>query len=236
LQSWSIIIFGFNEEGTVCNVVDSSLKFCTDNNIEEYEVIVIDDGSTDNTAMLLSNNFSQNSSVKLIRHGSNLGIGPAMNAGYNSAQMENLIGIPADGQFDINELKPHINFPGKTFLSFYREQSTGYNTYRNLVTSLNKSLNRNIFKVDIRDINWVKAYKTADLKKIDLRINSSLINTEIISKFLILGYKSIEIPSVYHRRVSGVARGASLKTMMQAGKELIKLSFIISKFRKNYKK
>ncbi|MCX7877162.1 MAG: glycosyltransferase family 2 protein [Ignavibacteria bacterium] len=234
-QSWSIIIFGYNEERTIGSVIESVIKFCGENKINDFEIIVIDDGSSDNSQKIIKSFSGKYSFIKNIRHDVNLGIGPAMVRGYSEATKENVIAIPADGQFDICELKPLVNFKTGTFISFQRE-NTNYGFYRKIVSSTNQLFNRIFLSMNVKDVNWVKAYKNSDLKAINLELRSSLINTEICSKLRIMNYTIHEIPSVYHSRISGKPRGASFKTVSQAVVELIKLIFIIRKFRQRIRK
>jgi len=233
-QSWSIIVFGYNEEATVGKVIKSVIEFCSVNGIRDYEIIAVDDGSTDSSYNIIKQLSSIHKVIKPIRNNSNLGIGPTMINGYRASQKENVIAIPADGQFEINELFDFINFDEKSFLSFYREQKD-YTLYRKIVSQANRAFNLAL-SMNVKDVNWVKAYKKNDLERIKLKLNSSLVNSEICSKLQIMDYKIHEIPSVYHSRIGGRARGASFKTVSQAIIELLKLAFIISSFKKNFKK
>jgi glycosyltransferase involved in cell wall biosynthesis len=231
-QSWTIIIFGYNEESTISSVISKVNDFLIKHDVKSYEIIVVDDGSKDGTKDLTNEIAAKNNKVKIIRHPTNLGIGPAMISGYQNASLENLVAVPADGQFNIEELSQFLSFPDSTFISFYREIYKKYSPYRYFVTITNKLFNRYILGLTIKDINWVKVYKTSDLKNIDLKLNSSLIGSEICAKLTIKGYKAVETPSVYHDRVGGKSRGASLKTITQAILELLKLAVIIKKYKR----
>jgi glycosyltransferase involved in cell wall biosynthesis len=233
-QSWSIIVFGYNEGATVGKVINSAIEFCSVNGINDYEIIAVDDGSTDNSYSIIKQLSDGNKAVKPLRNPLNLGIGPTMIKGYTAAAKENVIAVPADGQFRINELRDFINFEDRSFLSFQREQKD-YALYRKFVSHANRLFNLAFLSMNVKDVNWVKAYKNKDLQNIGLKLSSSLINSEICSKLQIMNYKIHEIPSVYYNRVSGKARGASLKTVSQAIVELLKLAFIIRKFKKELK-
>ncbi len=231
-QSWSIVIFGYNEGATLASVTGEAQKFLETNNIPDSEILIVDDGSTDNTQSITNTLKETVRCLRVIRHGTNLGIGPALVTGYTNARCENVVAVPADGQFDINELQPCMNIPERAFVSFYREQVENYSPYRNLVTVTNRAFNKFFLNLNVKDVNWVKAYRTSDLKSIDLKLHSSIIGSEICAKLQVMGYRPIEAPSVYHPRIAGKARGASLKTVSHAVKELLKLVFIVRKFKK----
>ena len=231
-QSWSIIIFCYNEEKTIGIVIDSVNNFLNYNKLTNSEIIIIDDGSTDGSEKIIRTYLKNYERITYIRFPKNQGIGNALLAGYKNSKKENVVAVPGDGQFDINELKSFINFPEKSFISFYRQDLRNYSIYRKVISKLNKVFNKYMLNLDINDVNWVKAYKTKDLKEIDLRLDSSLIGSEICAKLIMKKHSIIESESVYHNRVGGKSKGASLKTISQATKELIKLVFIVRKFNK----
>lgn len=231
-QSWSFIIFGYNECKTLVPVLNSVVKFSRDNNIDDYEIIIVDDGSTDETRKISEDFKLKHEGIVYLRHDVNLGIGPTLLSGYNSAKKENTVAIPADGQFDITELKDNINFPDNSYLSFHRELKKSYSSYRNFLSGINRFINRKFLFLNIRDVNWVKAYKSADLKILELKIGSSLVCSEICAKLNLKGYSVREIFSVYHERTAGKSKGASFKTLKSAVKDIIKLIIEIRSFKK----
>lgn len=83
----------------------------------------------------------------------------------------------------------------------------------------------------LRDVNWVKIYKRGALINLDLKLQSSLIESEICSKLLITKHKVTESVSIYHQRKFGKSKGASAKIVWQALKETLKLIFVIFLFR-----
>ncbi|MEO6694994.1 MAG: glycosyltransferase family 2 protein [Ignavibacteria bacterium] len=234
-QSWSVIIFCYNEEDTIGNVIEKSNEFLTKNKISESEIIVVDDGSTDGSEKIIRSCLLKFNKINYIRLPKNMGIGKALSTGYENSRNENVVAIPGDGQFDINELKPFINFPEKSYISFYRGGFTRYSNYRKIISRTNKFFNKLFLYLDAKDVNWVKAYKTGSLKQMNLKLESSLIGSEICAKLNLMNYSIIESPSVYHIRAGGKSRGASIKTLSQAGKDLIKLASTVRNFKKKLK-
>ncbi|RJR14842.1 MAG: glycosyltransferase family 2 protein [Nitrospiraceae bacterium] len=95
LYNYSVIIPAFNECETIEQVI-INLQHAFDKFISDYEIIVVDDGSTDNTASLVNNI----SGVKLIRHPYNKGNGASVKSGILKANSEKIVVIDADGQHD----------------------------------------------------------------------------------------------------------------------------------------
>ncbi len=232
-QSWSVVIFCYNESGTITSVIDSVHNFLNKINCTQSEIIIVDDGSKDGSVEKIKEAEKRYPNIKAIYHPKNLGIGQALKSGYFNAQYENITAVPADGQFDVNELIPFFNIDLNTFISFYRKENTIYSLQRNILSYFNKKVNSIFMGIDLRDVNWVKIYKREAIVNLDLRLKSSLIESEICSKLLIRKNRAIETISVYHQRKSGVSKGASTKVVVQALKETIKLIFVIFLFRLN---
>lgn len=230
-MSYSIIIFCFNEQDTLEGVFQSALKFLQLLKVD-FEIIIVNDGSTDNTLSICNKIQSQYSRVKIIHHKENLGIGLALSSGYNAANKEYVCAIPGDGQFDIDELKNVKHFDRNLYYSFYRPQ-TNYSFYRKCLTWLNRLFNQHILAVYLRDVNWIKVYRKEHLNLVKPELKSSLIESEICAKLYKQGILPIEIPSNYLPRTAGVSKGGSWKTLRKAIAETLKLWWVVFTYKKN---
>ena len=99
MNSYSIIIPAYNEAGVIGNFLEQLEKTGISGS---HEVIIVDDGSTDNTVDIVANY-----KVKLIKHGGNKGYGAALKSGIRKATGNVIITLDSDGQHDPNEI-PHI--------------------------------------------------------------------------------------------------------------------------------
>ncbi len=226
-QTWSIIIFCFNERDSVQRVFESVFKTMARMAPGKFEIVIVDDGSTDGSAEVIQKIKAKSSKVRVVFHPRNLGIGRALYSGYAHAQNENVCAVPADGQFNPGELIPFRNVPPKTFVSFFRKKQAGYNLFRLFLSAFNRLLNRILLGIHLRDVNWVKIYKLKELRKLNLRLRSSLIESEICAKLLARGNDCREIPSVYHQRRGGEAKGGSLLNVWRAFQETLRLAVIV---------
>lgn len=231
MQSWSFGILCFNEEGTLENVVQEVLYLTKQWGITDYEIILVDDGSVDQTPIMIRSLAEANSDIRPVLHPRNMGIGAGIRDIYFQATKDNVIFIPGDGQFDVQELLPYPAFGNQTFLSFYRKENLSYSTFRNILSAFNKWFNRIFLGLDMKDVNWVKAYKRKEIIHLDLRIKSSAIESEICAKLLIKGHLPHEIPSRYLPRRAGTSQGASWKTIFRVVRELASLFWAVILFR-----
>ena len=231
-QSWSIIVFCFNEVGSVKNVINKIFDVFSKMNVSAFEVIVVDDGSTDGSFEILKEISETSDKINFIPHLKNKGIGFALRSGYFNAKNENICAVPADGQFDIEELLPYAFIPKDEFISFYRKENTTYSMARNALSQANKVINRVFNGFYLLDVNWVKVYKREELLKLNLELESSLIESEICAKLIFKRQKPVEIISKYLSRTSGESKGASGKIVLQALKDTYQLYKVLRKFRK----
>ncbi len=225
-QSWSIIIFAYNEEKSIGSVIQNSYDLLNKISPQNFELIIVNDGSSDNTLEEINKAIRDKKNTFLINHSFNMGIGKALLSGYNAANCENVCAIPADGQFDVSEIIPFASFSNNTMISFYRIQKTRYTFYRNLLSCGNRIFNKLILGIRVKDVNWIKIYKLSVLKKVNPVLSSSLVESEIMAKMVRFGCEVVEVQSVYHQRQGGISKGASLKIVLMAIPELLKLIWI----------
>lgn len=231
-QNWTFGVMCYNEEGNIENVLHNILSIAPDL-CAEFEILVVDDGSKDQSIPLIKE-FQQNHpnvDLRLIEHGVNLGIGFTLRDIYLIGKHELIANIPADGQFDVNEYFQVGYVNENEFVAFYRKENLVYNTQRNLFSFINKMLNFHLLRISCKDVNWTKIYQRKALHQLDLRITSSLIESEICSKLIYLGNQPLEYPSQYKSRTSGVSKGASLFILKQAIFDILKLIWVCRRFR-----
>lgn len=231
MQSWTIGLLCYNEEESIAKVLDVCYEVLP-KMTNDFEVLVINDGSKDRSLSIISDyKLNKQKDLVIINHEKNKGIGEALYSGYKNATKENVLITCGDGQFDLNELLPYKEFEEKTVLALYRKENTSYSLKRNILSYFNKMFNKLFLGLTLKDVNWVKIYKLQELKKFDLKIRSSLIESEICSKLHFNGNIFVEIESRYLDRIGGESKGASFKIVKQALLDILSLVFEITKFR-----
>lgn len=220
-MNWSIIIFAFNEAESLTNTVHRCEGFLR-TTTADHEMILVDDGSTDNTPEICRHLLSKHEHLRVIRQPVNMGIGHALLIGYAAAKHDYVCAVPGDGQFDPDELLQVPAFDDRTFVSFYRT-SQNYSLYRQMLSQLNRLLNRWILGLDLRDVNWVKVYRRSQLADIPAGLTSSIVESGICARLVYRGHKVLEIASIYHDRSHGIAKGGRWKTVSQVLREMHRL-------------
>lgn len=225
-MKWSLIIFCFNEEQTIQDVILDCNEFLIERHQGNGEIIFVNDGSTDRSLIIAESLLLKVPQLRIINHEKNMGIGATLNSGYNSALGEYICAIPGDGQFSIHELYQLTDFNDDFFVSFYRVKKN-YNFYRTFLTNLNGIINALFNNIYLKDVNWVKVYKKSQLSAIKRVLNSSLVESEIVGKLLKNKITPIQYPSTYLPRKAGYPKGGSFKTLLLALKDAFSLINIV---------
>jgi glycosyltransferase involved in cell wall biosynthesis len=231
MQTWSVGVLCYNEGEALEKVVDGLFPVLRQLT-STFEVIIVDDCSTDGSYEVAKTLTEKYPEVKLVHHEVNRGIGGALLSVYKTAQYENVAVVPGDGQFDVTEYLPFKEVPHNHFISFYRRENTSYSLFRNILSLINKQLNRYFIGIHLRDVNWTKVLKRADLEQLDLVLTSSLVESEICAKLIYLGRTVIEVQSKYLPREHGVSKGASFATVKKAMKDTWLLIKVMRDFKK----
>jgi len=102
--SISVILPAYNEEDNITKTLDRARQVLRDLGIQ-YEIIVVNDGSTDKTANLVGEIISFDPAIKMVEHPTNRGYGAAIKSGLRVASKSLIFFTDSDLQFDISELE-----------------------------------------------------------------------------------------------------------------------------------
>ena len=219
----SVIMPAYNEAGNVEIVISKAISYL-DNFAEHYEIIMINDGSTDDTGKIIKRLAESNPKIHPIHHPQNQGYGAAVRSGFREARMDYIFLTDADGQFDFQELTevfPHLT--ESDFIIGYRlTRQDAY--YRKINTYLWNVLCRIIFRTRVKDIDCAfKLFKRQILDSIELKANGAMVSTELLIKARKAGFKIVEMGVHHYPRLTGKASGANPRVVYRAFKEIIQL-------------
>ena len=221
--SISVFFPCYNEQGNITGVVEKALAVLEKLNAD-FEVIIVDDGSSDGTGKIADELASGNDRIKVVHHRGNLGYGAALQSGFKAATKELVFYTDGDGQFDISEMPPLLSMMEQCdIVSCYR-----LNRQDNLVRKINAwcwtKLVCLLFGLKIRDIDCAfKLYKREIFDNIKLVSTGALIDAEVLARAADKGYR-VEQQGVHHSpRPAGAQTGANLRVILRAFKELFGL-------------
>ncbi len=218
--SLSVILPAYNEETaiakTVYTVVDVLSAW-----VQDFEVIVVNDGSKDNTRAIVEDVVAADPRVHLINHPANQGYGAALVSGFEAVTRDLAFFMDSDGQFDIRDLERF--FP----LIDQYDAVLGYRVNRQdtWMRKLNawgwKLLVGSVFGLRIRDVDCAfKLYRANFFREHRLETRGAMINTEILYKFTRAGYTYTQLGVRHLPRRGGRATGAKPAVIARAFREL----------------
>jgi glycosyltransferase involved in cell wall biosynthesis len=223
LASLSIVLPCLNEEHNVGDAIRNALaaaQACSD----RYEIIVVDDGSGDGTARVVSELAAYEPHVRLIIHPHNRGYGEALRSGIRAAHMDWVLLADADLQFDLRELVDFLPLtPTADALWGYRilRRDT---LVRRLYASAWNRLVRALFALPVRDVDCgFKLIRASVLRRFELQTTGAMISTELAVQCLAQGARFAEV-GVHHRpRRAGDETGGDPRVIARAFGELMRM-------------
>lgn len=229
----SVILPAYNEEKNIQQMVRDCLIYLQKLE-DDYEIIVVNDGSQDGTQQLAEKIARRSKNVRVVNHPHNLGYGQALKSGFQAAQHDYVFFTDSDRQFRLSALD--VMFPiAKTQVvdlvigyrlkrqdKFLRKLlSSGYNVLADL-----------LFDLNVKDIDCAfKLFRKDIFKKIKIESSSFFFNTEILAKARFFHFNIIEVGVPHFPRTAGKST-VRLKHIPLTIKELLRIKKSMSKLRR----
>jgi glycosyltransferase involved in cell wall biosynthesis len=205
----SFIIPVYNEEFNIQGVFRDLYAVLEDNPHWAWELIVIEDGSKDNTLQVIQDLVKKYPETKLIVHEKNKGYNQSMRDGFAKATGKYIMYIGADEEFDCSEIPAFINpliAEGQQHADIVlgvRWQRNAYKLHRFFLSVIYIFLLNFMFKLRVNDYNWSQVWCRDLLERVDIESKSLFMLPELIIKSFDLGYKIKEVPSNHRGRRTG---------------------------------
>jgi glycosyltransferase involved in cell wall biosynthesis len=223
LPGLSVFLPSHNEEANVERVVRgflAELPRVTD----DYEVIVVDDGSRDRTGEIADRLASEDSHVKVLHHQNNRGYGGAVTSGIRAASKPYVLLCDGDGQFDPKEIELLAAHVPEYDVVAGRRIRRADHLMRRINGRAWTILVRVVLGITISDIDCgFKLFKREMLQGMELRANGAMISTELMARLAGRGARVTEVGVHHLPRLAGEQSGANLSVIMRAFKELFAL-------------
>ena len=193
----SIFFPMWNEEDYVERAIAAATAICTqmvdDGVIGDYDLIIVDDKSTDRTPELADALADKDAHVRVVHHPVNRKLGGSIKTGFETAKGDLVLYSDADLPFDFEEVPRAIRLLrlyDADLVSAYRFDRTGEGYTRAIYTFFYNLLIRTMFGVKARDINFAfKLLRRRVLDNIELRSEGSFIDAELIIRALRSGFE-----------------------------------------------
>lgn len=214
--SISLIMPAYNEESNVENSVlhlqDTFGSFGLD-----YEIIIIDDKSTDQTAEIARKLEEQYPQVSLFQNERNLGAGGSFQAGIKKATKDYVIFVPFDSPLDKKDLEQYLpRMEVCDIVVGVRAERLGYTWFARFASYVyNRIIIPLLFNIGIADVNWIQVYRRSIFSEGIIQFHNSRIF--FLVEILVLAKRNgliiAEVPSTMKKRLYGKPTCSRFLTM-----------------------
>jgi hypothetical protein len=219
--SVSLCLPCYNEEQVIEDVLAGACAVLPEF-LDEFEIVVVDDGSKDRTGAVVER-FSRerDSRVRLIRLERNSGYGAAVAAGLRAAIGEWVFFTDGDGQFNFLDLPQLLVHVGKFDVVVGYRYNRADNALRRFNATGWKWLIRGTVGLQIRDLDCAfKIFRRRIIDRLQLDSKGACISAEIMTQCVRGGASIHEVPVNHYSRSVGKATGANFKVILKAFREL----------------
>lgn len=233
----SIVIPAHNEEGNL-DVLVARLVPVLERHEEtwDYELVIVNDNSTDATPAIIDNLARMNPRIKSVHRHSNPGFGNAIREGFRNATGGIIIPVMGDLSDEPEDIPKLVRKIEEGYDIAYGSRfieggtTEGYPITKMLANRAFNNTVRLLFGIKHKDItNAFKAYRKEVLDSIgigNLEANGFDLTVEIPLKAHIMGFTSAEVPVTWHGRERGEAKLKLSDNAPKYGKRLLNLFFI----------
>lgn len=194
--------------------------------VKDFEVIVINDGSADDTGRVLEQLRKEHGErLRIVTHAVNRGYGGALRSGFAAATREYVFYTDGDGQYDVQELPELLRQAGPDV-----GLVNGYKTKRHdpwhriWIGAAYNAFARALFGVRLRDIDCdYRLIRKATLDRIRLTSTSGTVCVELVRKIEQTGTRVVEVPVSHHPRLFGSSQFFRLRSLLQTFQQLLRL-------------
>jgi glycosyltransferase involved in cell wall biosynthesis len=222
--SISVFFPAYNDAGTIASLVmlaDRTLRGLSD----DYEVIVVNDGSADHTAQVLSELEAVYPRLRVVNHPVNRGYGSALRTGFASASKDLIFYTDGDAQYDVRELEKLV-----TLMTDDVDIVNGYKISRSdplhriVIGSIYCWAIKLAFGIKIKDVDCdFRLVRRAGFNRVRLSSTSGTICVEMIKSLQDAGLRFAESPVHHYHRAYGKSQFFNFRRLFKTLTDLSRL-------------
>lgn len=186
---------------------------------DEYEIVIVDDGSKDATPALADELAAAHPEVRAVHHPVNLGYGAALRSGFAAARFDHLAFTDGDRQFkvaDLGRLIERLQASSADAVVGYRIQRADP-LVRTVYARLYRLANRIFFGLRVRDVDCAcKLFRRAALEGVAVESGGAFFSAELLIKLRARGRRIDEVGVRHYPRIAGSPTGAKPQVVLRA--------------------
>jgi glycosyltransferase involved in cell wall biosynthesis len=224
----SVFFPAYNDGVTIASLVITAVQSAS-KLTPNYEVIVVDDGSSDSTARILSELARVYSRLKIVTHPANRGYGGALRTGFASASKDVIFYTDGDAQYDPSEIA--LLWPMMTadvdLVNGYKI-SRSDPLHRIVIGRIYHHTVRILFGLRVRDVDCdFRLLRRSIFDRVHLEKNSGVICLEMMKKIQDAGFRIVEVPVHHYHRAHGKSQFFNFRRVIRTGIDVLKLWYAL---------
>lgn len=225
----SFVVPIYNNASTLIGELTKCEKILK-NRCKKYEIIICNDGSTDDTNRLLQKYSTNRKNVTVLTHSTNLGIAPTLRHLYRSAKMDYVFLFSVDGDWNTKDIDRMINtiVDKRADLVLGVRTQTNYPPYRRVVSFLYNFLPFLLFGVKTYDAGSIKIFRKSLFNEIPLQSKGVFFEAELIIKATKRGFSVVTCNHIhYHKRDPNSGKGGTFMNVLASFKDMLHLRLTV---------
>lgn len=219
-ESLSFVFPMYNEEDNIEEMIYRTLAVAPELS-DDFEVIVVDDASTDRSREIVERIALQHPEVRCVRHPVNRKLGGALKSGFAASSKELVLYTDSDLPIDMNDIKLALPYMEEADLLIGYRLVRTEGLRRRVISKGYNGIIRRVFGLRVRDVNFAfKVLRRRVLEKIQLHSEGSFIDAEIILETLRHGFRMKEVGMMFYQRTAGKSSLAGTGVILKILQEL----------------
>jgi glycosyltransferase involved in cell wall biosynthesis len=237
-QTVSLVCYGYNEAELIAEFFKRAVD-TLEAAIADYEIVFIDDCSTDSTWQIAQRFAAENGRIRIARNDQNRNIGYSFKRGVSLARKEYLFWQTIDWSYDLTDLRIFLELLSHfgvvvgvrpvpirllayipVVRSIYRVRTRSDNLTRAMVSLANYYVLRMLFGLNVHDFQNIQFHRTKTLQSFELHGESSFLGIEMMIRARSVGLDLIEVPIKFLPRTKGASKGIRLKAIWKSCRDI----------------
>jgi cellulose synthase/poly-beta-1,6-N-acetylglucosamine synthase-like glycosyltransferase len=223
---FSVIVPAYNEGATLRGSVEHLLGVLEEVG-QPYEVLIVNDGSRDDTPKVAEALAGEEPRVRALHHDRNRGLGAALRTAIAAARGEYIVGSPADSPLDAPQLRAfHETMEAQAACDIavgFRPERAGYKAWMRFCSAVYRWMLRIAFWTWLRDFNWICMYRRRVFEVVSIEFDAFVALPEILVKAKRAGFSLCQVPCSMKPRKVGKGTVGKPQILFKAFANMVRL-------------